>query len=137
MNNSIYGRYKLSTDESYDVFLKEVGVSMMMRKMLTSATPVEEISRSDDFFIILITYTFKTTKLKFQLNDKFIYDDDSMGIDLKYKMQLDGNNKLIQTCQLSGSSDYVEIIRETEDTINMRKTLIYRSITSTQRYTRL
>nr|WP_314263740.1 lipocalin/fatty-acid binding family protein [uncultured Moellerella sp.] len=137
MNNSIYGRYKLSTDESYDEFLKAVGVSMMMRKMLTSATPVEEISRSDDFFIILIIYTFKTTKLKFQLNDKFIYNDDSMGIDLKYKMQLDGNNKLIQTCQLSGSSDYVEIIRKTEDSINMRKMLTYRNITSTQTYTRL
>lgn len=135
MVNNLYGEYKFAHAENYDDFLKALGVSLVIRKILVQTKPIEKISRVDDDFIILITSIFKKTELKFQLGDTFIYTDDSMGTNLKYKMELDENNKLIQTCIQSESNNEVIIVREFEE-YNMKKTLKIEDIVSSHIYTR-
>ncbi|XP_042907907.1 fatty acid-binding protein isoform X2 [Parasteatoda tepidariorum] len=65
------GKFKLVSSENFDEFMKAMGVGLVMRKAGVMSKPVVEIKQDGDQFILKTTTTFKTTELKFKLNEEF------------------------------------------------------------------
>ncbi|XP_050450229.1 myelin P2 protein isoform X2 [Cataglyphis hispanica] len=93
--NEILGkRYKLSSSENFDDFMKALGVGMVTRKMGATVSPVVELTEKDGVYTLKTTSTFKNTEIKFKLGEEF--DEDTVdGRKVKSVCTLEGN-KLIQ-----------------------------------------
>jgi len=101
------GKFKLTTSEKFDDFLKELGVNFVLRNLAKTSTPVVEISKDGDEFSLKTTTTFKNSEIKFKLGEEF--EESRMdGAKVKTKVEVDGN-KLIQT---QFGDKEVKIVRE-------------------------
>ncbi|XP_068218255.1 sodium/calcium exchanger regulatory protein 1 [Palaemon carinicauda] len=89
----IVGKYKLETSENFDEFMKALGVGLVMRKMGNTATPSVEITLEGDTYSLKTITTFKTTEIKFKLDEEF-EETTADGRVVKSTIKLDGN-KLI------------------------------------------
>ena len=65
------GVFKHERDEQFDEYLKEIGLNMVARKMMASISPSLEITRSGDYFEILIKTKVKNNTIKFTLGKEF------------------------------------------------------------------
>lgn len=87
-------KYKLSSSENFDDFMKALGVSMMTRKMGATVNPVVELTESDGVYTLKTTSPFKNSEIKFKLGEEF--DEETPdGRKVKSVCTLEGN-KLIQ-----------------------------------------
>ncbi|XP_048363678.1 fatty acid-binding protein 5-like [Sphaerodactylus townsendi] len=68
------GKWCLASSEGFEEFMKELGVSMAMRKMGSMAKPDVIISKDGDTFTVKTESTFKTSEFSFKLNEKFMED---------------------------------------------------------------
>lgn len=103
------GKFKLVSSENFDEFMKAMGVNLVMRKAGSLAKPVVEIKQDGDYFIIKTTTTFKTSEIKFKLDEEF--DETRMdGSACKTVITIE-DGKLVQ--KQSGDKE-VTIIREVE-----------------------
>jgi len=101
------GKFKLTTSDNFDEFLKELGVNFVLRNLAKTSTPTVEITKTDDQYSMKTVTTFKTTEIKFELGKEF--EEARMdGKNVKSVMVADGN-KLIQT---QGGDKEVKIVRE-------------------------
>uniref|UniRef100_A0A646QCX0 Fatty acid-binding protein n=1 Tax=Hemiscolopendra marginata TaxID=943146 RepID=A0A646QCX0_9MYRI len=122
------GKYKLISSENFDEYMKALGVGMMTRKMANAATPVQDIVYENGEFYIKTSTTFKTTELRFKLDQEF---DETTGDGRQVKtIVTKEGNKLIQ--QQKGEKPST-ITREFEgDTMKM--VLVFGDITCTRVY---
>ncbi|CAD1480218.1 unnamed protein product, partial [Heterotrigona itama] len=96
MNPSVLGKpYKLhSSSESFDDYMKALGVGLMTRKMGSSLSPVVELTENNGVYTLKTTSAFKNSEIKFKLNQEF--DEETIdGRQVKSVCTLEGN-KLIQ-----------------------------------------
>lgn len=113
---NVTGKYKLESSEKFDEYMKALGVGVMTRTMANNATPVQEIKQDNEEFFIKTTTTFKTTEIKFKLNETF---DETTGDGRKVKslVSWDGD-KLVH--KQTGEPKDTTITREfTDDTMKM------------------
>ncbi|WP_139162282.1 lipocalin/fatty-acid binding family protein, partial [Acinetobacter baumannii] len=67
---NLVGSYKLVSSENFGDFLKEIGVSLMTRKLAESSTPTVEIKQEGAEFVIK-TIAFKNCEIRFKLGEEF------------------------------------------------------------------
>ncbi|XP_019383389.1 PREDICTED: myelin P2 protein-like [Gavialis gangeticus] len=69
--DSFLGKWCLISSEGFEDYMKELGVSMAMRKMGSMAKPDVYISKDGDTITVKTESTFKTSQFSFKLNEKF------------------------------------------------------------------
>lgn len=85
------------------------GVGMMVRKLGNAVSPVVELTKSDDKYVLSSNSTFKNTSVSFKLNEEF--DEETPdGRKVKSIFTQEGN-KLLQTQK---SDKVTTIVREFE-----------------------
>ncbi|KAK2583155.1 hypothetical protein KPH14_009178 [Odynerus spinipes] len=87
-------KYKLSTSENFDDFMKALGVSLVTRKMGASVSPIVELTENDGLYTLKTNSTFKNSEIKFKLGEEF-EEETPDGRKVKSVCTLDGN-KLMQ-----------------------------------------
>ena len=87
------GKFKLTSSENFGEFLKEIGVSMVTRKLAEQSKPTVEIVKDGDTYSIK-TYAFKNSEIKFKLGEEF-EEKRLDGVTVKTVVTLEGN-KLVQ-----------------------------------------
>lgn len=88
------GRWNLVHTDNFDDYMKAVGVGLVTRKLAGSLKPTQEISVEGDNWHIKTITTFKTSELKFMLNEPF-EESTIDGRSVKTTCRLDGQ-KLVQ-----------------------------------------
>jgi len=88
------GKFKLTSSEHFDEYMKALDVGMMTRTMANKATPVQEITANGDEITIKTTTTFKTTEIKFKPGQEFD-ETTADGRDVKSVINWEGD-KLVQ-----------------------------------------
>ncbi|MCI4374617.1 hypothetical protein PGIGA_G00008210 [Pangasianodon gigas] len=101
------GTWKLTASESFDEYMKAIGVGFPSRQIANLAKPTLLFSIGDQGLISMkTTTTFKTVEIKFRLDEEF---DEITADDRKTKTVMglvDG--KLIQTQTWEGKSTTIE-----------------------------
>jgi len=102
------GKFKLTSSDKFDEFLKELGVNFVLRNLAKTSTPVVEIAKSGDEFTLKTTTTFKTSEIKFKLGEDF--EETRMDGKKVRTNVVAAGNKLVQT-QFEDNRE-VKIVRE-------------------------
>ncbi|XP_030046041.1 myelin P2 protein [Microcaecilia unicolor] len=71
MTDQFLGTWKLSDSENFDEFMKNLGVSLPVRKVGNVLKPTMTISKRGDFFFMKTETAFKTTEVVFKLGVEF------------------------------------------------------------------
>jgi fatty acid-binding protein 3 len=125
------GKYKLTSSENFDEFLKELGVNFVMRNLAKTSTPTVEITKDGDQYSMKTITAIKTSEIKFELGKEF--EEDRMdGKKVKTVVNVDGN-KLIQT---QFGDKEVKIVREFNDK-ELKVVCTVGSVVSTRVYNKL
>ncbi|XP_022165557.1 fatty acid-binding protein, muscle-like isoform X1 [Myzus persicae] len=124
-------KYKLSSSEKFDEYMKALGVGMMTRKLGNTVSPVVELTKSDDGkFVLSSNSTFKNSSIAFKLNEEF--DEETPdGRKVKSTIIQDGN-KLVHTQKCDKHND-TTIVREFEPE-QLKMVLTVDDITCTRIY---
>ncbi|XP_019405243.1 PREDICTED: myelin P2 protein-like [Crocodylus porosus] len=69
--DSFLGKWCLISSEGFEDYMKELGVSMAMRKLGSMAKPDVYISKDGDTITVKTESTFKNSEFSFKLNEKF------------------------------------------------------------------
>ncbi|KAI1885749.1 hypothetical protein AGOR_G00207010 [Albula goreensis] len=112
MVDHFVGTWKIESSDKFDDYMKAIGVGFATRQMGNMAKPNLIIAVEDQGFISMKSQsTFKTTEIKFKLNEEF---DETTADDRKTKtvITLD-NGKLVQKQSWDGRSTAIE--RSIED----------------------
>ncbi|CAG2161808.1 unnamed protein product [Oppiella nova] len=123
------GKFKLTSSDNFDEFLKQLGVNFVVRNLAKSATPTVEISKDGDLFTIK-TISVKNTEIKFELGKEF-EEARADGKNVKTSIVADGN-KLIQ---VQKGDKEVKIVREFNGN-ELKMILTVGSVTCVRVYTR-
>lgn len=100
-------RYKLSTSENFDEFMKALGVGLVTRKMGAKVSPVVELTENDGVYTLKTSSTFKNSEIKFKLGEEF--DEETPdGRTVKSVCTLEGN----KLTQIQKGEKETTIIRE-------------------------
>lgn len=88
---NFYGKkYKLTSSEKLDEYLKAIGVGLVTRKMGATVSPVIELNKDGDNFVLSSHSTFKNMTTKFQPGIEFD-DETADGRKVKSVITIDGN----------------------------------------------
>ncbi|XP_076760712.1 fatty acid binding protein isoform X2 [Xylocopa sonorina] len=87
-------KYKLSSSENFDDFMKALGVGLLTRKMGSSVSPVVELTENSGVYTLKTTSPFKNSEIKFKLGEEF-EEETPDGRKVKTVCTLEGN-KLMQ-----------------------------------------
>merc|ERR1712080_649816 len=87
---SITGNYTQVSNEGYEDFLKDLGVSSLLRKAAMAPTPVMTITESGGNWTMVTKTSMKSIELKFRLGEEF-EEDTTDGRHCKTTVTLDGN----------------------------------------------
>ena len=79
------GKFKRTSANNCEEFLKTLGVSWLIRKAAKVSTPVTEISEAGGEWTIRTSTTLKTVELKFKLGEEFD-DVTADGRDVRVKV---------------------------------------------------
>lgn len=100
-------KYKLSTSENFEEFMKALGVGLLTRKMGNAVSPVIELTKNGEEYTLTSNSTFKNSAITFQLNKEF--DEETPdGRQVKSLITQEGN-KLIH---VQKGDKETKIIRE-------------------------
>jgi len=88
------GKWKLTSSDKFDEYMKALDVGMVTRTMANKATPVQEITINGNEFDIKTVTTFKTTEIKGTFGQEFD-ETTADGREVKTTMNMDGD-KLVQ-----------------------------------------
>ncbi|KAM9310812.1 fatty acid binding protein 4b [Pholidichthys leucotaenia] len=112
MAEQFVGTWALAKSDNFDEYMKAVGVSFATRQMGNLAKPNLVFSVGDDGVISMkAESTFKTTEIKFKLNEEFD-EVTADGRNTKTTMTLE-NGKLVQKQMWDGKTTTLE--REIQD----------------------
>ncbi|XP_064202925.1 fatty acid-binding protein, adipocyte-like [Anguilla rostrata] len=105
------GTWKMISSENFDDYMKALGVGFATRQMGNMAKPSLIISVDQGMISMKSQSTFKTTEVKFKLNEEF---DETTADDRKTKTVFTlENGKLVQKQNWDGKSTTIE--RSLED----------------------
>ncbi|XP_054715080.1 fatty acid-binding protein-like [Uloborus diversus] len=90
---NLVGSFKLVSSENFGEFLKEIGVSMVTRKLAENSKPTVEIKQEGDEFVVK-TIAFKNSEIRFKLGEEF-EEKRLDGATVKTVVTLEGG-KLVQ-----------------------------------------
>jgi len=101
------GKFKLTSSDNFDEFLKELGVNFVLRNLAKTSTPVVEITKDGETYSLKTLTAIKNSEIKFELGKEF--EEARMdGKNVKTVVVADGN-KLVQT---QYGDKEVKIVRE-------------------------
>ncbi|XP_003219600.1 fatty acid-binding protein 5 [Anolis carolinensis] len=106
------GKWRLISSDNFEEYMKDLGVSMPMRKLGAMAKPDVIITKDGDTFTVKTESTFKTSEFSFKLGEKFT-EDTIDGRKTQTLITLDDNNVLTQKQQWDGKE--TTITRKIED----------------------
>jgi len=125
------GKYKLTSSDNFDEFLKEIGVNFVLRNLAKTSTPVVEITKTDDTYSLKTLTAIKNSEIKFKLGEEF--EEARMdGKNVKTKIVADGN-KLVQT---QFGDKEVKIVREFTDN-ELIATCTVNNVVSVRKYAKV
>jgi len=113
------GKFKATTSENFDEYMKALGVGLVSRKMASSTTPVIEITIDNGEVTIKTITTIRSSEIKFRLGEEF-EETTFDGRKSKSVITLDGDKML--HLQRSDGKEY-KITREING--NELKALLY------------
>ncbi|KAL4143518.1 hypothetical protein QTP88_005841 [Uroleucon formosanum] len=103
-------KYKLDTSENFDEYMKALGVGLVKRTLGNSASPVVELTKTDDGKLALSSNsTMKNSLIVFNLNEEF-FEETIDGRKVHSIISQDGN-KLVHV-QKSDKHSETTIVRE-------------------------
>ncbi|XP_070798275.1 fatty acid-binding protein 5-like isoform X2 [Pituophis catenifer annectens] len=106
------GTWRLESNENFDMFLAELGIGAINRRLANMAREDTIISRNDNTFTIKTKSTFKNSEFSFKLGEKF--DENTIdGRKTQTLITLDDNNVLTQVQQWDGKE--CTITRKVDD----------------------
>lgn len=101
-------KYKLSSSDKFDDYMKAMGVGLLTRKIGNKVSPVMELTENDGEYSLSSNSTFKNFLIKFRLGQEF--DEETPdGRRVKSTIVQDGN-KLVQIQK--GGNKETTIVRE-------------------------
>ena len=106
MVEQFVGKWTLISSEDFDDYMKAIGVSFATRQMGNMAKPDLLISVDDGVISMKSESTFKTTEIKFKLNEEF-EETTADGRKTKTIVTLD-NGKLVQLQSWDGKKTTLE-----------------------------
>ncbi|KAJ8916595.1 hypothetical protein NQ315_000239 [Exocentrus adspersus] len=83
-------KYKLQSSENFDDFMKALGVSLVTRKLGNAVSPVVELQKEGDEYILTSNSTFKNVVLRFKPGVEFDQETPD-GRKVKATITVDGN----------------------------------------------
>nr|CAI5860832.1 unnamed protein product [Callosobruchus analis] len=83
-------KYKLDSSENFDEFMRALGVGLVTRKMGNAVSPVVELKKEGDEYVLSSTSTFKNVVLKFKPGVEFDQETPD-GRKVKATITVDGN----------------------------------------------
>ncbi|XP_062322819.1 fatty acid binding protein 4b [Osmerus eperlanus] len=111
MVDQFVGTWKMASSENFDEYMKAVGVGFATRQLGNMAKPNLLFSVDDGVITMKSQSTFKTTEMKFKLNEEF---DETTADDRKTKTSMTlENGKLVQKQSWDGKTTILE--REIKD----------------------
>ncbi|XP_046385331.1 fatty acid-binding protein, muscle isoform X2 [Ischnura elegans] len=83
-------KFKMTSSENFDEYMKALGVGLVTRKMGNAVTPTVEVTEKDGTFTIKTMSTFKNSEISFKLGEEF--DEETVdGRKVKSVITKDGN----------------------------------------------
>nr|CAI5860833.1 unnamed protein product [Callosobruchus analis] len=83
-------KYKLASSDKFDEYMKALGVGLVTRKMGNAVSPVVELKKEGDEYVLSSTSTFKNVVLKFKPGVEFDQETPD-GRKVKATITVDGN----------------------------------------------
>ncbi|XP_030760275.1 fatty acid-binding protein, adipocyte isoform X2 [Sitophilus oryzae] len=83
-------KYKLESSENFDEFMKELGVGLVTRKVGNAVSPVVELNKDGEDYVLTSNSTFKNVVLKFKPGVEFDQETPD-GRKVKATITVDGN----------------------------------------------
>ncbi|XP_057664011.1 fatty acid-binding protein, adipocyte isoform X1 [Diorhabda carinulata] len=83
-------KYKLQQSENFDEYMKELGVGLVTRKMGGAVSPVVDLVKEGDQYVLSSNSTFKNVVLKFTPGVEFDQETPD-GRKVKSTITIDGN----------------------------------------------
>ncbi|CAG9854310.1 unnamed protein product [Phyllotreta striolata] len=83
-------KYKLSTSDNFDEYMKKLGVGFVTRKAGAAVSPVVDLQKNGDEYVLSSVSTFKNVILKFKPGVEFDQETPD-GRKVKSTITIDGN----------------------------------------------
>ncbi|XP_063541484.1 sodium/calcium exchanger regulatory protein 1 [Cydia strobilella] len=83
-------KYKMTSSENFDEFMKALGVGLITRKAANAVTPTVELRKDGDQYALVTSSTFKTTEMKFKPGEEFD-EERADGVQVKTVCSFEGN----------------------------------------------
>ncbi|CAH2221763.1 fatty acid-binding, heart [Pelobates cultripes] len=131
MVDCFVGTWKLVDSKQFDEYMKAIGVGFATRQIANVTKPTTIISKEGDLIVVQTQSTFKSTELKFKLDEEF---DETTADDRKCKSLVtleDGKLKHVQKWDGKEST----LVREV-DGDKLVLTLTFGEVVSTRHYDR-
>ncbi|GBP00681.1 Fatty acid-binding protein, muscle [Eumeta japonica] len=102
-------KYKLVSSENFDEFMKAIGAGMILRKAANTVTPIVELRKDGDYFVLISSSTFKTVEIKFKPGEEF-EEERFDGVKMKSVCTFEGNT--LKHVQKDAEGNVVTNVRE-------------------------
>ncbi|XP_013184152.1 sodium/calcium exchanger regulatory protein 1 [Amyelois transitella] len=123
-------KYKMTSSENFDEFMKAIGVGLITRKAANAVTPTVELKKEGDTYNLVTSSTFKTTEAKFVPGQE-IDEERADGAKVKSVYTLDGN--VLKQVQKSPDGVEVTYVREFGPE-ELKATMTAKDVTCTRVY---
>ncbi|KAK9680498.1 Lipocalin / cytosolic fatty-acid binding protein family [Popillia japonica] len=105
-------KYKLSTSENFDDFMKALGVGLVTRKMGATVSPVISLNKDGDDYVLTSQSTFKNMTSKFKPGVEF---DDETADGRKVKSTITFNGNILTEIQKDNNGKVTTLERTFTD----------------------
>ncbi|XP_018321648.1 myelin P2 protein isoform X2 [Agrilus planipennis] len=121
-------KYKLTTSENFDEFMKALGVGLVTRKVGNAVSPVVELKKDGDQYLLSSNSTFKNVLLKFKPGEEFD-QETADGRKVKSTITVDGStlheiqkdaNGKETTIERIFTDDEIKMICKVDDIVSTR-----------------
>ncbi|CAG9772728.1 unnamed protein product [Ceutorhynchus assimilis] len=110
-------KYKLDSSENFDEFMKALGVGLVTRKVGGAVSPVVDLQKEGEEYVLSSNSTFKNVVLRFKPGVEFDQDTPD-GRKVKSTITVEGNT--LKEVQKAGDGKVTTIDRTwTDDEIKM------------------
>ena len=108
LDNVLGKKYKLASSENFDEFMKALGVGLVTRKVGNAVSPVVDLIKDGDQYVLSSSSTFKNTVIKFKPGEEFDQETPD-GRKVKSVINIDGNTlREVQTDPDSGKKTTID-----------------------------
>ncbi|CAH2052426.1 unnamed protein product, partial [Iphiclides podalirius] len=123
-------KYKMTSSENFDDFMKAIGVGLITRKAANAVTPTVEVRQDGDTYVLVTSSTFKTTEVKFKPGEE-VDEERADGAKVKSVYTFEGNTlKQVQKCPDGLEINYIREFGPEE----MKAVMTVKDVTCTRVY---